>query len=72
VISSARPSQHAILATDKRNLSVFRHRRPAGQLQPELGGGIVVPGFVDADVSADGGQESVPGLVGDGTVGGTA
>lgn len=43
-----------------------------GTSQPELGGGVVGPGFVDAYVAADGGQGSVAGLVGDGAVGGSA
>ncbi len=40
--------------------------------QVELSCCVVGPGFVDADVAADGGQGSVVGLLGHGPVGGSA
>ena len=53
----------------------FALRIPRGgvvSLEAELGGGVVVPGGVDADVTTQGGQGAVAGLVGDGAVGGAA
>src|SRR6478609_367977 len=43
-----------------------------GPLQTELGGGVVFPGGVDADVGADAAEGPVAGLVGDRPVGGAA
>src|SRR5450759_3985659 len=51
---------------------MIRTGLPTPPLQPELGGGIVGPGGMDTDVAAKGGEAAVPGLVGDGPVGGAA
>src|SRR3954465_7352904 len=44
----------------------------ATPLQPQDGGGVVVPGGVEANVGADGVQGPVPGLVRDSPVAGAA